>query len=69
MADWKPDPKFVEFLEKLDKEYGPVITWSGHYLVEEMRKGTPLGQEYYYRFWNKPEWQKEFEKWKKTGKL
>lgn len=68
MADrWKPDRKFLEFLEWLEKKEGEAITLNGKRVIEEMRRGTEFGKKMYLHFYYNIELKQAYEDWKKEN--
>ncbi len=65
MGYWSPDQDFLRFIEKDAKgELG--IQMGGRSVIDEIKQGTPLGKEMYFRLWNNKSVKKRYQKWKKN---
>ncbi|TSC88853.1 MAG: hypothetical protein G01um10143_750 [Parcubacteria group bacterium Gr01-1014_3] len=67
MGYWSPDQDFLEFIATDAKgELG--IQMGGGSVLDEIKRGTALGKEMYFRLWNNKSVQKRYQKWKAKHK-
>ncbi|TSC83120.1 MAG: hypothetical protein G01um101419_235 [Parcubacteria group bacterium Gr01-1014_19] len=65
MANWTPDPDFIEFLQAIvDNMKNPDDKAIGEAVMQEINSGSDVGEEMYNAFYTNPAMQMIYEEWK-----
>ncbi|MDP1719304.1 MAG: hypothetical protein Q8L24_02675 [bacterium] len=65
MADWQPEPEFLEFLDAMEMVLGDEIPPQIWAVMMEIRTGSALGKKLYDRAMNDKRFRARYEDWKK----
>lgn len=66
MANWKPDPEFLEFFDELEKAVGdkmPKEVWA---MIMEVRTGSEIGRLFYVMAMKDPDFRADYDAWKNS---